>query len=55
MSSNGPFGRYRDRVNRDADDITGFFSTRAGMATSAGRPLAIVAGAVWAVASGWFG
>lgn len=40
MSTDKP--RYRDRVTQDADDIAGFFATRAGMWTAAG----LVAGVI---------
>lgn len=40
MSNDRP--SYRERVAQDADDITGFFSTRAGMWTAIGLGLAVI-------------
>lgn len=55
MSADGPFGRYRDRVSRDADDIAGFFSTRAGVITAGSILAAIVLGLIYSTVSGWIG
>lgn len=54
MSNDGPVGRYRDRVSRDADDIAGFFSTRTGQITGGAILIAVAIGLVYSVVSGWF-
>lgn len=54
MSSNGNFGRYRDRVSRDADDIAGFFSTRAGVITAISLAAAVLLGVIGGVIAGLF-
>lgn len=55
MSNEGPLGRYRDRVNRDADDIAGFFSTRVGTITAVSVMALVAVGALVALITGWFG
>ncbi|MBN9214695.1 MAG: hypothetical protein J0J04_07765 [Microbacterium sp.] len=54
MSTDGPLGRYRDRVSRDADDIAGFFSTRAGTITAVSVMGLVAIGSIVALVSGWF-
>lgn len=54
MSSNGNFGRYRDNVSRDADDIAGFFSTRAGTITAISLATAVLLGIVGGAIAGLF-
>lgn len=54
MNPDGPLGRYRDRVSRDADDIAGFFSTRAGTITAGSFIVAVLLGIVYSTISGWF-
>ncbi|EPD84092.1 MULTISPECIES: hypothetical protein [Microbacterium] len=55
MNSDGPLGRYRDRVSRDADDIAGFFSTRAGAITAGSILAAAAIGLIYSLVSGWIG
>lgn len=53
MSSNGPLGRYKDGVSRDADDISGFFNTRLGRNIGLGLLGLIVVGTVVSTVVGW--
>lgn len=53
MSNNGAFGRYRDNVSRDADDIAGFFSTRAGVIVAGAMVAAVIIGGIVGLVTGW--
>lgn len=54
MSSNGPLGRYQDRVSKDADDIAGFFTTRLGQGVGLTLLGVVLVGTVITVITGWF-